>query len=275
MPTASLIFGKLNDKGLRVVVGISHHGTNRVAGRFAFGKVDRKFTEGRDHNDTVANRGNFCKRAKDRLPVTVLVAGDPENAPAHDLLGKRMPEHEITACLDGDEGRAFFSTQEYQLARKQKSSEEKKAAARFISKLRNPSKVIDPTGNDVETKDCPVGKPSSDLASLYHELERCEKSELKYKYFVGLDRFSGLSSGMRRKLQTTVSTEDREKLDEILSRLGSNSNEDLEFQEEVLKYLFDDLHDNYGASWNRIRTVLQSQDEGTNFADIRQKILGF
>lgn len=199
------------------------------------------------------------------LPVKVHIAGDVNTAPSHDLLGKRLPDHQIEACLDGDERRAFFLTEDYHKAKRLKRFNLERSVSWYAMKLRNSLQRTPGSSS--------AGLGTQSQQELYRELDRCETKELKFKYFVGLDRFAGLTTGVRRKLQSSVSADDREVLDFMLLRMNSNQVQDQDFQEELLKRLLDDLHFNHGISWNRIRSSLADVSSIQNFADIRNRIL--
>ena len=209
---------------------------------------------------------------RDQLDVPVIVAGDVENAPCYDALGKRLPEHHVAACLDGDEGKSFFSTSDYHSAKKEVQRRLDQLSAKFTQKLRKPTNIPSLGSTDLEKVPCKIGKPQESLASLFKELDRCEPADIKYKYFVGLEKFAGMSAPVRQKIQAKLSIQERKKLDDVLLRLNSTSPDALKFQEEVWTNLLGDLQEHHDVSWNQIQSALQG--DVTNFAQLQSKIFG-
>lgn len=207
---------------------------------------------------------------QDQLDVPVIVAGDVENAPCYNSLGKRLPEHHIAACLDGDEGKAFFSTSDYHSAKKEVQRQLNQLSARFTQKLRKPTKIVAVGSSDMEKLPCKIGKLEEPLASLFKELDRCEPAEIKYKYFVGLEKFAGMSAPVRQKIQAKLSIQERKKLDDVLLRLSSTTTDAMKFQEEVWNNLLGDLHERHDVSWNQIQTALHG--DVADFAQLQSKI---
>lgn len=209
---------------------------------------------------------------RDQLEVPMIVAGDAENAPCYDALGKRIPEHHIAACLDGDEGKAFFSTSDYHSAKKEVQRRMDQLSAKFTQKLRKPTNIPSAGSSNFEKVPCKIGKPEERVATFFKELDRCEPAEIKYKYFVGLEKFAGMSAPVRQKIQAKVSIQERKKLDDVLLRLNSKTPDALKFQEEVWKNLLGDLQEHHNLSWNQILSALQG--DVTNFAQLQCKIFG-
>ena len=218
---------------------------------------------------TVA-RKNIDQRYQ--LDVPVIVAGDVENAPCYDALGKRLPEHHVAACLDGDEGKAFFSTSDYHSAKKEVQKRLDLLSAKFTQKLRKPTSAPAEGSSDLEKKPSKIGKPEEPLASIFKELDRCDPADVKYKYFVGLDKFAGMSAPVRQKIQAKLSVQERKKLDDVLMRLNSKTPDTLKFQEKVWTNLLGDLQQHHDVSWNQIQEALQT--DVTNFAQLQTKIFG-
>lgn len=142
-------------------------------------------------------------------------------------------------------------------------------SAAFTEKLRNPTKIFT-ADSSLQKLPCKIGKPQAPLAELYKELDKCNPSELKYKYFVGLDRFAGMTSPLRRKMQAQLSAVDRQKLDDILLRLSCKTADAMRLQEQIWNRLLNDLNKNHDVSWHLIQNALQ--DGVADFSQLQNKI---